>query len=430
MSLYTGWLYSPLIVAGIWSFVFLPKTYASSCEKIQCESGKSFPSCSLDGHTINYIANPCHTEFAQIYNRTPFSDVLANDPYTESIRFAFNVMNIKGYGDGTFRPDHSVSRAEFIKMVMGIWLEGNRACQFQRSFADVPEDAWYANNICIALEDGLVRGYADQTFRPAAKISLAEVAQILAKMYDAKIEESVPWYRDALTFIAEKHAIPSTLESPMQYVSRAEAIEILWRLNGRIEDRTHAEKEDIFWSQCVWSSPEKIPGVDMEEVERAWSTWVNDLRLSKGLNAYSRNRQLLRTARIWSEQAKQKGSISHTRPGQTVYYDYPLMEQWFFDLGLTFANVNRNTFTENIGWGRYSCKKNNCTGALIEAIRSTFNYFIAEEGKAYRPHWNSMVNPSFTQMGIGISVDQSAGKYYLTAHYGTSITSKPQPVCP
>ncbi len=119
--------------------------------------------------------------------------------------------------------------------------------------------------------------------------------------------------------------------------------------------------------------------------------------------------------------------MEHKRDGTTAYYDYGAIKNWFQHLGLEFKNVKSITFTENIGRGPYSCNESDCTQKLLKAIRYSFDYYLAEEGKAYRPHFNAIVNPSFQMIGFGLAVKN--GQYYLTAHFGTEIVSSPLQVC-
>ena len=39
------------------------------------------------------------------------------------------------------------------------------------------------------------------------------------------------------------------------------------------------------------------------------------------------------------------------------------------------------------------------------------------------------MNPLFRKIGLGVTVNPETGRYYLTVHYGTEITSDPPPVC-
>lgn len=181
---------------------------------------------------------------------------------------------------------------------------------------------------------------------------------------------------------------------------------------------------------CVPSQDEIIQGVDLTEVRRIWLNWINAERKMEGLKPYALDSQLNRTATIWSQTSRDRGVMSHKREGQTAYYDYPFITKWFSGLGVTFRNAQRMTYSESIGYGPYSCSGEVCTQKLIRAMRSTFNFYMKEKGKAYRPHYNSIVNPTFGIIGIGIAVDPKSKRYYLTTHYGTAITSHPAPVCP
>ncbi|MDD3652599.1 MAG: S-layer homology domain-containing protein [Desulfotomaculaceae bacterium] len=92
---------------------------------------------------------------------------------------------VTGYQDGTFKPDNSISRAEFVTLV-------NRSFGFTNSantnFSDVLSTDWFAGEIARAKAVGYVSGYEDGTFRPNAEISRQEVATMLARML--KLEPS------------------------------------------------------------------------------------------------------------------------------------------------------------------------------------------------------------------------------------------------
>ena len=167
----------------------------------------------------------------------------------------------------------------------------------------------------------------------------------------------------------------------------------------------------------------------MDKVRTTWLQWYNDARNDQGLAPYVYDVQLDRTAATWSEYSKDKGSITHKRPGQTAYYDYWLIKDWFKNLGLEFANVNGETYTENIGWGYYNCSGSDCTDQLLDSIRTTFDFFMGEKNQSYRPHYESIMNAGFKKIGLGIAIDPDAKKYYLTVHYATEITSHPAGVC-
>lgn len=108
-----------------------------------------------------------------------------------------------------------------------------------------------------------------------------------------------------------------------------------------------------------------------------------------------------------------------------------MIADWFEDQGLTFENRYRVTFTENIGWGPFRCSssKSDCTDEMIDTIRGSFDFYMDEKYDDYKPHYNSLMNEYFDEIGLGIAVDEGAGQYYLSVHYGTKITSDPLPIC-
>ena len=167
-----------------------------------------------------------------------------------------------------------------------------------------------------------------------------------------------------------------------------------------------------------------IPRVDEARVRAAWLGWYNGARADLDLPAYAYDGRLDATALEWSGVGKSRGNISHKRdPKDPAFYNYAAITSWFKDRGLVFKNVNRVTHTENIGFGYFRCPASgDCTDALIEGVRDTFDFYMAEKDKKSsweRAHYTSVVNPYFTMVGLGIAVD--GNKYYLTVHYGTKI---------
>lgn len=110
-----------------------------------------------------------------------FSDVTVQHPSWRSIHAAAERGIINGYPDGTFRPTAPVSRAEALKMILQTF-ETSILRHPDISFSDVPHDAWFFPYLQQAVALELIRGYPDGTFRPQARVTLGEFAKILALM--------------------------------------------------------------------------------------------------------------------------------------------------------------------------------------------------------------------------------------------------------
>ncbi|PIQ77653.1 hypothetical protein COV82_03160 [Candidatus Peregrinibacteria bacterium CG11_big_fil_rev_8_21_14_0_20_46_8] len=175
-------------------------------------------------------------------NTSPFPDVPTNHPFVSSIGDLKERAFVAGHPNGTFTPDRTIPRAEFITMVIAS-IEDNP--EGANCFEDVQEQ-WYARFICSAKELGLVAGHPDGTFRPGNNISLAEASAILTRAYKLKKTAAGardPWYRPFIENLTEAQAVPNSLDHISQPLSRAETSEIIWRLNE--EDHARPSKSYV-----------------------------------------------------------------------------------------------------------------------------------------------------------------------------------------
>ena len=345
--------------------------------------------------------------------------------FEDSIQSLSDEGILHGYTDGTFKPDSKITRAEFLKMILG--AAGVETVGAD-CFSDVGEE-WYAPAICTAKESEIVGGYSDGTFLPNQAVNLIEALKIFVNVFEvATVQaEGGEWYSASLETIAALNYIPATLHYYVEPMTRGEVAELVWRAMNEKKDEEATTLDEFVGPLCSTFEAESYEDVDMERVRETWLSWYNEARAGQGLDPYVYNEQLDRTAFIWSDASRAKGYMDHKRPGTTAYYDYYAIQSWFEDLGLTFENWNGVTFTENIGHGPYSCNDTDCTDELLDAIQYSFDYFIGEEGTSYTAHYDSIMSSSFQEIGFGIVVTDS--EYYFTVHYATKINSDPEPFC-
>ncbi|USG64597.1 S-layer homology domain-containing protein [Brevibacillus ruminantium] len=86
---------------------------------------------------------------------------------------------VQGYRDGTFKPNNPITRAEFISLLNRALDLKERAAVH---FFDVQNTDWYASQVAIAVAEGYVSGYQDGTFRPNHPVTRQEVAVMLARI--------------------------------------------------------------------------------------------------------------------------------------------------------------------------------------------------------------------------------------------------------
>lgn len=112
-------------------------------------------------------------------DKTKFSD--ANDEwYSAAVNYVVEKKLISGYPNGTFKPNESITRAEFAQMISG-YIKTEKTNKYD--FNDV-KDHWAKDAIDKLNGNKNVSGYPDGTFKPNEKITRAEAVTILNSVFD------------------------------------------------------------------------------------------------------------------------------------------------------------------------------------------------------------------------------------------------------
>ncbi len=161
------------------------------------------------------------------------------------------VMNLterkifKGYEDGSFRPDISISRQEIavaLVRAMGLEPDAEVASNGPSGFSDDADIAlWARGYVNIAVSKNLFTGYDDGEFKPTRTISRQELATVIMRLAnDTTTEVKLP-YGDAseIQAYAQAHVgrattlkilggYPDNTFRPFNDVTRAEAAKMLY----------------------------------------------------------------------------------------------------------------------------------------------------------------------------------------------------------
>lgn len=135
-----------------------------------------------------------------------FTDVAKNAWYANAIGFMEQYKVLTGYSDGTYLPERTISRAEFAAVVAR--FEKEEAGAAATDFTDLPQSHWAAGYVASAVEKGYISGYGDGSFKPDYKITRAETVKIVNRMLnrypDKEYIDSAPGV-NGFTDINSKH---------------------------------------------------------------------------------------------------------------------------------------------------------------------------------------------------------------------------------
>ena len=172
-----------------------------------------------------------------IENKIP-QDIKGHWAY-DSIKQFIEKGYINGYEDKTFKPNNSITRAEFVRIVNKVF---NFTEQGKENFKDIEIGAWYYADICIGVNAGYINGYEDGTFRPNEAITREEAASIIStitNLYgnsnlkfvdDNKIAS---WAKSSVYALAEAKIMTGYEDNtfrPKNKITRAEAVATLSRI--------------------------------------------------------------------------------------------------------------------------------------------------------------------------------------------------------
>ena len=133
------------------------------------------------------LRDPVRTQYWSQTNG--YSDVAFNKWYNNAISTLSNMGIICGYPDGSFRPDAPITRAELTKIAASFFSDPRVAATYDGRFSDVHGAEWYISYLMTALEEGLIEGYPDGSFRPNRLITRAETCTIVNRTLGRKPEK-------------------------------------------------------------------------------------------------------------------------------------------------------------------------------------------------------------------------------------------------
>ena len=132
-------------------------------------------------------------------NYDHFVDVSRDSWYYDAVYYVYDHDIMDGVGSRKFAPYGDLSRAMIVTTLYR--MEDEPRVRTSGTFRDVDEDAWYADAVEWAAEEGIVKGYGKKTFGPNRSVTVEQLAAILQRYADYKgydIDETIRLYSDAV----------------------------------------------------------------------------------------------------------------------------------------------------------------------------------------------------------------------------------------
>ncbi len=176
----------------------------------------------------------------------PFSDVSEADWYYAAVGYAYENGLFSGVSDTAFSPNGAMTRGMLVTVLHR--MQGEPTATAASAFTDVAPDAWYAEAVAWAAENGIVEGMSDTSFAPDVVLTRAQVATVLYRYaaflgLDTAIDDgglfgfsdadTVPeWALSGMSWANQRGLITgldSTTIAPSGQATRAQVATILMR---------------------------------------------------------------------------------------------------------------------------------------------------------------------------------------------------------
>jgi hypothetical protein len=166
-----------------------------------------------------------------------FKDVSFYHDYSLAIDYLKENEIVKGYGDGSFKPDNTISRAEFAKIIVGsvAKIEDINEYDGKQCFPDVSISDPLNKYVCYAKDNEIIRGFDDGTYGPTLPISFHEASKILLESFGIEIGDmnSPDWYKTVLAKMSELNDIPESVKEFDKKITRGEMSELVLRVEEK-----------------------------------------------------------------------------------------------------------------------------------------------------------------------------------------------------
>lgn len=172
--------------------------------------------------------------------------------YSPGLNSTEHIKYINGFGSGIFSPQDALTRAQAANIIYSLLPAGTGKGPYTASFTDVPSTKWYYDAVTTLASHKILEGYTDGSFKPNNSITRAEFVTILSRLFAMTAETcsftdvaDSKWYYNAVAIAVDNGWVTGYLNSdtttysfrPNNSITRAEAVTIVNRVLGRTADK-------------------------------------------------------------------------------------------------------------------------------------------------------------------------------------------------
>lgn len=183
---------------------------------------------------FRFLFSLCLLTFFPFLGKSFFADIDVTHPNFYAIQYLQDKEIVQGYPRGddfVFKPMQPVLRSEALKMLY-LSTEKYVPKSDTTHFPDVPKEAWYARFVEKAVAEGVVKGFPDGTFHPEYTVTRAEFLKMMLEAFDAPVREkksNEEWFQRYFDAAWEWKILSQSVLNPSEKMTRGQIAELLYR---------------------------------------------------------------------------------------------------------------------------------------------------------------------------------------------------------
>ena len=223
---------------------------------------------------------------------------------------------IIGYTDGLVHPEANITRAEVATIFFRLMTDEFRMEHWatENSFPDVQAKNWFNNGVSTSAKAGIIKGYEDGSFRPNRNITRAEFAAIAARFLSDEVNLPVSfsdisghWAENEINRAVKAGWIKGYTDGtfrPDQPITRAEAVTLINRMLDRTPDKDHLLPDMIRWPD---NTEDKWYYAAMQEATNSHDYERLEMDVTEDWTELLENRDWVQLEKEWSTAASAPG---------------------------------------------------------------------------------------------------------------------------
>ena len=146
--------------------------------------------------------------------------------YKDAISYLSEKEVISGYPDGSFKPKNPITRAEVIKIIVTSFnIEFKDGSNKSFAFDDI-KGKWFEDHVKIGASNGIIKGYEDGTFRPDNNVTYGELCAMVCRLLNMNVNEGEDWARAYLNAAGEAGLLDNISSNDLVAIGKASRMNV------------------------------------------------------------------------------------------------------------------------------------------------------------------------------------------------------------